>query len=69
MKQLFVYLWHLWFWRRGFLKMKPFLAVFHFQGIFLQKVSPLGVVVSEKMFIEKLTRARDHGIRSELISF
>jgi hypothetical protein len=30
MKLLFVQLWHLWFWRR-FLKIKLFLAVFHFQ--------------------------------------
>jgi hypothetical protein len=63
-KLLFVQFWHLWFWRRRFLKIKLFLAVFHFgisepyeqvlkrttQGTFLPKISSLGVVVSEKMF-------------------
>jgi hypothetical protein len=41
------------------------------QGTFLPKISSLGVVVSEKMFKEKLTRTRTrmrtrgHDIRSE----
>jgi hypothetical protein len=30
MKLLFVHFWHLWFWRKRFLKIKLFLAVFHF---------------------------------------
>jgi hypothetical protein len=29
-KLLFVYFWHLWFWRIRFLKIKLYLAVFHF---------------------------------------
>jgi hypothetical protein len=55
-KLLFVYFWYLWFWRRNN------------QGTFLQKISPLGVVVSEKkMFKEKLTQMhkRGHYIRLE----
>jgi hypothetical protein len=61
-----------------FFALKLFLAVFHFlfgneqilkrttQGTFLQKISPLGVVVSER-FKKKLprTRTRGHDIRSE----
>jgi hypothetical protein len=71
MKQVFVHLWHLQFWRR-FLKILlfslPVRKIFGIlepceqilkrtpQGIFLQKISFLGVIVSEKkIFKEKLT--------------
>jgi hypothetical protein len=68
-KQVFAHLWHLWFWRflkvlfifqvfhflfgkyseprEQILKRTP-------QGTFLQKISFLGIIVSEKMFKEKL---------------